>query len=182
MRLRRRKFITLLGGAAATWPLAARAQQHARMPVMGFISSGAPGPLHHQLIAFREGLKETGFIESEDVTVEYRFAEGQPDRFPALVSDLVHRPVSVLAVTSIAGAQAAKKAATTTPIVFSAGDDPVAAGLVDSLKSTRIMLGLETKRLSSKFNSSGLGASITSTQLTIPARSSPGLPGGCGLL
>jgi putative ABC transport system substrate-binding protein len=125
--MKRREFITLLGGAAAAWPLAARAQQPA-LPLIGFIPSGSAGPLRQQVAAFREGLKEAGYVDGQNVTVEYGFAEGQLDRFPALVSDLVRRQASVLAVTSIAGARAAKQATTTIPVVFSVGEDPVAAG------------------------------------------------------
>jgi putative ABC transport system substrate-binding protein len=150
----RRDFIALLGGAAAAWPLAVSAQQPA-MPVVGFISSGSLRPLRQQVAAFREGLKESGLIEGQNVTVDYHFAEGQLDRFPALVSDLVRRQVSVLAVTSIAGARAAKQATTTIPIVFSVGDDPVADGLVESLNRPggnltgvyQFSTGLEAKRL-----------------------------------
>ena len=130
--MKRREFITVLGGAAAAWPLAARAQQPA-VPLIGFIPSGSAGPLRQQVAAFREGLKEAGYVDGQNVTVEYGFAEGQLDRFPALVSDLVRRQASVLAVTSIAGARAAKQATTTIPVVFSVGEDPVAAGLVESL-------------------------------------------------
>ena len=130
--MKRREFITLVGSAAVAWPLAARAQQPT-MPMVAFIPSGSAGPLRQQVAAFREGLKEAGYVEGQNVTVEYGFAEGQLDRFPALVSDLVRRQASVLAVTSIAGARAAKQATTTIPVVFSVGEDPVAAGLVESL-------------------------------------------------
>jgi hypothetical protein len=106
--LRRRQFITLLGVAAA-WPLAARAQQSA-MPVVGFLGAGARGPLREQIATFHEGLKESGYVEGQNVAVEYRFAEGQFDRFPALASDLVRRQVAVLFVASNAGALAAKQA------------------------------------------------------------------------
>ena len=152
--MKRREFITLLGGAAAAWPLAARAQQPA-LPLIGFIPSGSAGPLRQQVAAFREGLKEAGYVDGQNVTVEYGFAEGQLDRFPALVSDLVRRQASVLAVTSIAGARAAKQATTTIPVVFSVGEDPVAAGLVESLNRPggnltgvhQFTTGLEAKRL-----------------------------------
>jgi ABC-type uncharacterized transport system substrate-binding protein len=150
----RRKFLATLGGAAAAWPLAARAQQPP-MPVVGFLSSGSPAPLRQQVAAFREGLKEAGYVEGQNVTVEYGFAEGQLDRFPVLVSDLVRRQVSVLVVTSNTGALVAKHATSTIPIVFSVGDDPVASGLVPSLNRPggnltgvyQFTTGLEAKRL-----------------------------------
>jgi ABC-type uncharacterized transport system substrate-binding protein len=152
--MRRREFIALFGGAAAAWPLAARAQQPP-MPVVGFLSSGSPAPLRQQVAAFREGLKEAGYVEGQNVTVEYGFAEGQLDRFPVLVSDLVRRQVSVLVVTSNTGALVAKHATSTIPIVFSVGDDPVASGLVPSLNRPsgnltgvyQFTTGLEAKRL-----------------------------------
>jgi len=130
--MRRREFITLLGGAAATWPLAGSAQQ-SLMPVIGFLGAGARGPLRQQIAAFLEGLKESGYVEGQNVAIEYRFAEGQFDRFPALASDLVRRKVAVLFVASNAGALTAKQATRTIPIIFVAGDDPVASGLVPSL-------------------------------------------------
>jgi len=129
--MRRRDFISLIGGAAA-WPLAARAQQSS-MPVVGFLGAGAREPLRQQIAAFLGGLKESGYVEGQNVAVEYRFAEGQFDRFPALASDLVRSQVAVLFVASNAGALAAKQATSTIPIVFSVGDDPVASGLVPSL-------------------------------------------------
>src|SRR5262249_33659801 len=131
-RMRRREFITLVGGATA-WPLAGHAQQPA-MPVVGFLNAASPGPLRQQTVAFLTGLKESGYVEGQNVTVEYRWAEGQYDRLPALVGDLVSKQVSVIVSGGGASAALAAKAATTTiPIVFSAGGDPVGLGLVASL-------------------------------------------------
>src|SRR2546430_13956354 len=121
--MKRREFITLLGGAAA-WPLAARAQQPA-MPVVGFMAGSSRSALSQQVAAFREGLKEAGFIEGMNVAVEYRYGEGQLDRFPALASDLVPRQVAGFVATGPTGVLAAKQASTTIPIVFSIGSDPV---------------------------------------------------------
>jgi putative ABC transport system substrate-binding protein len=152
-QLNRREFITLLSGAAA-WPLAARAQQPA-MPVIGFLNGGSPDPLRRQLAAFHQGLKESGYVEGQNVAVDYRFAEGQYDRLKPMADDLVRRQVSVIAAFTNAGALAATQATPAIPIVINAGEDPVKLGLISSFNRPsgnvtgfyQLGSGLEAKRL-----------------------------------
>jgi putative ABC transport system substrate-binding protein len=152
--MRRREFITLLGGTAVAWPLGVLAQQP--LPVVGFLNAASPGPLRAQVAAFLEGLKQSNYVEGQNVAVEYRWAEGQYERLPALVADLVRRQVTVIVSGGGAPAVLAAKAATTTiPIVFSLGADPIRWGIVASLNRPggnitgvyQFTSGLEAKRL-----------------------------------
>src|SRR5262249_37911704 len=131
-RMRRREFIILLGGAVAAWPLAALGQQ-STMPVIGLLDPRSPDAMRDRLRAFRLGLKEIGFVEGENVTIIYRFAEDQHDRLPELAAELVRRRVTIIAASATPAAIVAKPATTTIPIAFITAEDPVRLGLVASL-------------------------------------------------
>jgi len=129
--MNRREFIALIGGATITWPMVARAQQP--MPVIGFLNAGSSEPYGHIVAAFQKGLADTGFIEGQNVAIEYRWAENHDERLPALAAELVSRQPSVIAAGTTPASLAAKRATATIPIVFSTPNDPVRLGLVESL-------------------------------------------------
>ena len=125
--MRRREFISLVGGAAAAWPLTVRAQQSV-LPVIAFVRDGSPEANTRYVAAFRKGLNESGYVEGQNVTVEYHWLEGQYDRLPALLADLVRRQVAVIATLGNVTSVAAKAATATIPIVFAVGEDPIKLG------------------------------------------------------
>jgi putative tryptophan/tyrosine transport system substrate-binding protein len=130
--MRRREFITLIGGVVAAWPLAARAQQPA-MPVVGILNNASPSEFSKYVAGFRLGLRQTGYVEGQNVSLEFRWAEGRYERLKPLAQDLVRRRPAVIFTIGAAGVRAVQAESTTIPVVFTLGDDPVAAGLVSSM-------------------------------------------------
>jgi putative ABC transport system substrate-binding protein len=131
--MRRREFITLLGGVAATWPIAARAQQQGKLPTIGFLGPSTPSTLSHLAAAFVQRLREVAWIEGRTVSIEYRWTEGRPDRAAAIAAELVRLKVDVIVTASTPAVLAAKQATSVIPIVFATAGDPIGDGLVASL-------------------------------------------------